>query len=121
MVAADSYFYSVKYSESLEWMVLGFIVVVKHASFQYPIKNMKNKEFTHRENCYGLGYFDEGRTDMMEFAWVDLNRPYFIAARGSLEEGKDSPRQIWRQVVSDVNSDSQMVDLDIPQTSVTYM
>ena len=49
----------------------------------------------------------------MSFAWVYCNRLYFIATIVSLEEGQNFLRQIWIQVISDINTDAHMVELDI--------
>ena len=43
VIAADSYFSSMKYEEALEEMVLGFVGVDKLISRQYPIANLKSK------------------------------------------------------------------------------
>ena len=59
---------------------------------------------------------DEGVTEMVTFAWFDRNMRYFIVTIGYLEEGKAVSRQRWCQVVAGVNTNIQMVDLDIPQT-----
>ena len=58
---------------------------------------------------------------MVTFAWVDRNMRYFIVKRGYLEEGQSVSRQRWCQVVADVNTNIQMVDLDIPQTVTADM
>ena len=64
---------------------------------------------------------DEGFTEMVTFAWFDRNRRYFIVTIGYLEEGKAVSRQRWCQVVADVNTNIQIVDLDIPQTVTADM
>ena len=64
----------------------------------------------------------DGRApEMMEFAWVDRDMRYFVATRGSLEEGQAVSTQIWCQVIADVNSDAHMVDLDISQPVAAYI
>ena len=42
-MAAASYFSSVKYAKSLEYMVHVFIGVFKQASFQYPMSHTQRK------------------------------------------------------------------------------
>ena len=51
----------------------------------------------------------------MAFAWVDQDRRYFIATRGTLEEVDAFLIQIWNQVAADINADYHMLDSDIPQ------
>ena len=58
---------------------------------------------------------------MVTFVWVECNRRYFIVTIGYLEEVQAISRQIWCQVVADVNANIHMVDLDIPQTVTADM
>ena len=58
---------------------------------------------------------------MVTFAWVECNRRYFIVTIGYLEEVQAISRQIWCQVVSDVNANIHMVELEIPQTVTSEM
>ena len=54
----------------------------------------------------------------MSFALFYRNRLYFIATIGSLEEGQAFLRQIWIQIISDINTDAHMVELDITRPLV---
>ena len=94
-------------------MGLDFIGVVKQASHQYPMAHLQIKEFNQRVYCYGLVLLDEVVTEMMTCVWFYRYRRYLT--RGSLEEGLAVLRQRWHQVVADVNSETHMVELDIPK------
>ena len=56
---------------------------------------------------------DEGVHEMINFAWFNHNRHYFIAKIVYIEEVQDILRHRWFQVISDVNADAHMVELDI--------
>ena len=71
--------------------------------------------FSCRLNCYGLVSVDKVVTDMIVFVWVDRNMRYFISTIVYLEEVQAIYRKRWSQVVKDVNSDTHMVYLYIPQ------
>ena len=92
VVAADLYFASVQYVKALGEMSLGFIGVVKQSPRQYPISHLQRKGFTYSIYCYGLVSVDEGVPAII-FAWIDRDRRYFIATRGSFEEGEAISRQ----------------------------
>ena len=51
----------------------------------------------------------------MVFQWVDCDRQYFVMIREYLEKGLAFSRQRWHQVDVDVNSESQILMLDIPK------
>ena len=55
------------------------------------------------------------------FAWFDRDRRYFVVTIISLEEGQAVLRKIWHQVVAYMNSDIDMMDLDIPQPEAAEM
>ena len=64
----------------------------------------KRRYYNGRGDCYGLVLVDEGVPETTVFAWVDCNRHYFIATRGSPEEGNFVSRKRWRHVVAHMNS-----------------
>ena len=92
-------------------MVLGSICVINQTSRQYPMVNLKREYFTCRGYFCGLVHeaVDEGVTEIMVFSWVDCNRSYFIATRGSLEEVQDVSKHRWIQSIADVNEDAHML------------
>ena len=58
---------------------------------------------------------NKGVSEMVAFAWVDHDMHFFIVTRRYIEEVQDVSRQRWSQLIAYMNTDYQIVDLDILQ------
>jgi Transposase IS4 len=120
VVMADSYFASVQCARELLRVGLRFIGVVKTASREFPQAYLSAQELGERGDRLGLlSNNDQGRPNLLAFVWLDKDRRYFIATCSSLQEGQPHIRQRWRQLVSDLTTPPEKVELTVPQPVAT--
>ena len=118
VVCADSYFASVQTARELLRVNTKFIGVVKTATREFPMAHLSSRELGERGDRYGLLSLDSDNVPaMLAFVWMDRDRRYFISSCSSLQEGQPMVRERWRQLVSDLTTPPEKVELTIPQTA----
>jgi Transposase IS4 len=116
VVVADSYFASVECAKELIRRHLKFIGVVKTSHREFPLQHLQQVELSERGDRYGLVTRNqEGVPHLLSFVWMDQELQYFISSYSSLAEGAPYIRQRWRQLVSDLTTPPERVELVIPQ------
>ena len=119
LVCADSYFASVQTAKELLRVGLRFIGVVKTATRLFPMAHLASKELSERGDRYGVicnkDNDNNNQAKLLAFVWVDRDRRYFIASCSSLQEGRPQVRQQWRQLVKDLTTPPEKMELVIPQ------
>ena len=118
VVCADSYFASVQTAKELLRVNMKFIGVVKTATREYPMPHLTSRELGERGDRYGLlSLTAENVPELLAFTWLDRDRRYFISSCSSLQEGQPLVRERWRQLVTDLTTPPEKVQLTIPQTA----
>jgi hypothetical protein len=112
VIAADSYFASVKAARELFKMGLRFVGVVKTATKQYPMDALSRVQFTSQRMWKGLihkGGEMADDPDVLAFCWVDTNRRYFVTTASSIAPAIPISRSRLRQVDLAPNADAERV------------
>jgi hypothetical protein len=116
VICADSYFASVQTAKELLRVGLKFIGVVKTATREYPTTLLQGKEMGERGDRYGvLSKDDNDNFAYLAFVWLDRDRRYFIATTSSLQEGQPQIRDRWRQLVNDLTTPPEKVEIVVTQ------
>ena len=97
-VCADFYFTSVSSAELLMKICLRFIWVVNTATETFPMAYLSSVEFNQgREQREDVVLKTDRIAKMMDYAWMDHDRTYFISTAFSLSYDLPYSRVQWRQ------------------------
>jgi hypothetical protein len=120
VIVADSYFASVECAEELLKRKLKFIGVVKTSHRRFPNHHLQRVELQQRGDRFGLvSHHEDGTPKFLSFVWMDRDRRYFVTSCSSLIEGRPYVRERWRQLVNDLTTPPEKVELTIPQPIAT--
>jgi Transposase IS4 len=122
VVVADSYFASVECAKELLRRGMKFAGVVKTSHREFPLQHLQQVEMGERGERYGLvAKNQENEPYLMAFVWLDRERRYFVTSCSSLAEGQPYVRHRWRQLVSDLTTPPERIELTIPQPAAAEL